>query len=69
MENNQTLFIKADDNKLINEKCIMWVKKMDDCLYVCTKSIGCDTIGFDGTHKICKINNYDSYSRLNKYFD
>ena len=26
MENKQT-YIKADDNRIINEKCIRWVKK------------------------------------------
>lgn len=59
-------YIKADDNKIINEQCIKWVKKLDDCLYVCTKSTGCD--GSNGTHKVCKINNIDSYNKLNKYF-
>ena len=38
MENsNMPHFIKADDNKIINEKAILWVKKMDDCLEVCVK--------------------------------
>ncbi len=27
MENNQTLYVKTDDNKVINEKCIRWVNK------------------------------------------
>jgi hypothetical protein len=66
MENNNILFIRADDNKIINEKCIVWVKKMDDCLRVCTKIDGC---AIDGTHKICKLNNTDSYNKLNKYFE
>ena len=34
-------YIKTDDNKIINEKCIRWVKKMGDCLEVCTKMDGC----------------------------
>ena len=29
MENS---YLKTDDNKLINEKCITWVKKMNECL-------------------------------------
>ena len=67
MENKQT-YITADDNKIINEKCIIWVKKMSECLEVCTKSTGCSsTIG--NTHKICRINNLDSYNKLNKYFE
>jgi hypothetical protein len=68
MENstNSETYIKADGNKIINEKCIRWVKKIDECLLVCTKSNGC---GGDGdTNKICKINNSESYNKLNKHF-
>ena len=69
MENNQT-YIKADDNKLINEKHIRWIKKMGDCLEVCTKSDGCfiDKNGSTTTHKICKFNSPDSYNKLNDLF-
>jgi hypothetical protein len=65
MENNQ-IFIKADDNVLINKKYIRWIKKMNDCLEVCSKSTGCNIENGD-THKICKMNNPDSYVKLN-YF-
>ena len=68
MENNQTSYLKTDDNKIINEKYIIWVKKMGDCLEVCTKSIGCN-IHEGGTHRICKLNNLDSYNKLNKNFN
>ena len=38
---NKTIaFLKADDNKIINEKCIRWVKKIDQCLHVCNKPEG-----------------------------
>jgi hypothetical protein len=71
MENNNNTispsYIKADDNKIINEKYIRWVKKMDECLAVCCKLDGCDIQ--HGTHKICKLNNPDSYNKLNKLFD
>jgi hypothetical protein len=67
MENNQK-YIKADNNKLINEKCIKWVQKIDECLEVCTLSTGCN-IQNGSTHKICKLNNFDSYNRLNKHFE
>jgi hypothetical protein len=66
MENNET-YIKTDNNKIINEKCIKWVEKMGDCLEVCTKSTGCNGKSGD-THKICKLNNLDSYNKLNKHF-
>ena len=68
MENKQTLYFKTDENKIINEKHIRWVKKMSDCLEVCTKSTGCSVETKD-THKICKLNNLDSYNKLNKHFE
>jgi hypothetical protein len=58
-------FVKTDDNKIINEKCIKWVKKIDGCLEICTTGNGC-YIG--DTHKICKENNPESYKKLNKHF-
>ena len=63
---NRVSYIKTDDNKIINEKCIRWVKLMNECLEVCTKIDGCRA-GID-THKICKQNSPDSYKKLNKYF-
>jgi len=68
MENNPNLYIKVDDNKIINEKSITWVKKMNDCLEVCTKSTGCH-IKYVDTHKICKFDHPDSYDKLNKFFE
>jgi hypothetical protein len=69
MENNQVSYIKADDNKLINEKSIKWIRKVSnlvDCLEICTKSSGC--LGSD-THKICKVNNAASYNKLMQQFE
>jgi hypothetical protein len=60
-------YLKTDDNKILNVKHIRWVKKMDDCLEICTKSDGC-AVG-KNTHRICKLNNVDSYNKLNKYFE
>lgn len=65
MNDNTNIYIKVDGNKVINEKCIKWIKKMDECLSVCTKSNGCY---MRDTHTICKINNEDSYNKLNKHF-
>ena len=31
-------YVKADDNKIINSNAILWIKKMGDCLEVCTKT-------------------------------
>jgi len=68
MQNNKITYIKTDENKIINEKCIRWVQKMGDCLEVCTKIIGCNVKNGD-THRICKLNNLDSYDKLNKHFE
>jgi len=60
-------YIKTDNNKIINEKAIKWVQKIDECLYICTKSMGC-SINID-CHKLCKINEKESYDNIvNKYF-
>ena len=67
MENTQ-VYIKADDNKIINERHIKWIRKISDCLEVCTMSTGCNSTN-GTTHKICKLNNLDSYNKLNKYFE
>ena len=64
MEKN--VFLKTDDNRIINEKCIRWVKKMSDCLEVCTRSNGCAVSKH--THTICKSNNAESFNKLNKHF-
>ena len=71
-------FIKADNNLIINENCIRWVRKMDKCLEVCLKTTGCrwENVTNEGvsinnnkdTHKICKEISLESYERLNKYF-
>lgn len=71
MENNSnTVYFKTDDNRIVNENSIRWVKKMSDCLEVCIKASGCAIPNDNGdTHKICKLNNPDSYNKLNKHFE
>lgn len=64
---NQSPYLKTDNNKIINEKCIRWVEKMGECLEVCVKTNGC--IVKANTHKICKTNNPRSYEKLNKLFE
>ena len=63
---NSSNFVKVDDNKIVNEKSIKWIKKMDECLEICTKTTGC-TAKID-THRICKSNNPSSYDKLNILF-
>ena len=68
MENNNTTYIKTDDNRIINANAIRWVQKMSDCLEVCLRTQGCNV--HDGsTIRICKLNNPDSYNILNKHFE
>jgi len=66
METNLKSFIKVDNDKILNINCIRWVKKMDECLQICSKSDGCE--GVKDTHKVCKINNEKSYNLLNSLF-
>jgi hypothetical protein len=66
MELEKDNYIRADDNKRINTRFIVWLKKMDDCLSICTKTTGCQ--GGADTHKVCKINNVDTYKKLIKEF-
>lgn len=68
METNVYQYLHTDDNKIINEKYIIWVKKLGDCLEVCTKSTGCN-IKLGDTHTICKIYNTISYNKLNNVFN
>ena len=69
MQNN-TIYLKTDDNKIINERQIRWVKKMGDCLEVCTRSVGCSPDTYAGnTHKICKLNSPYSYNKLIHHFE
>ena len=67
MENNTNGYIKTDENKVINQKHIRWIKKMNECLEVCTKSNGC--IVKKDTHRICKLYTPDSYNKLNRLFE
>lgn len=42
---------------------------MNDCLDVCIKTSGCSLYDNTDTDKICKINNPDSYNKLNEHFE
>ncbi len=66
MENNTISFVKTDDNRIINENCIRWVKKMNECMDVCIKPSGC--YPYRDTHKICKSHSPESYHKLNQHF-
>ena len=67
MEHN---FIKVDNNTIINANMIRWVKKMDECLAICTKSTGCNTFDMiSDKHYICKSINPNGYYKLIQYFE
>jgi len=66
---NKQIYIKTDNNIVINEKYIVWIQKINDCLVVCTKSTGCNNMMKSDTHRISKLNNIDNYNKLNKYFE
>ena len=55
-------YIRVEGQKYINLKLIHWIKQIDECYSICTKSTGCSD---DETHKICKLNNPTSYNKIN----
>ena len=67
MKSHKDQYIKTDKNEVINETCIRWIRKMDECLFICNKSNGC--YYSSEMFKICKINNPESYAKLNKHFE
>ena len=68
---DKTTFIKTDENRIVNEKYIRWVKKVNECMELCCKFDGCNTssLANKNTISVCKINSPDSYKKLNKHFD
>lgn len=62
MDANSDCYIKGDGGMFINSRFINWIKQIDECYNVCTKSGGCYMV--DGTHKICKLNNPTGYNKL-----
>lgn len=59
-------YIKIDENKILNVKFIRWMKKMDECIHICSITTGCNQFNLQ---PVCKLNNNDSYNKLNKYFE
>ena len=66
MMKSRISYLRTDDDKMINEMAITWIKKMNECLEVCVRSNGCEVKV--NTHKICKTNSPTSYEKLNKLF-
>ena len=70
MTNTAVSYIKTDDNIVLNEKHIKWIKKMDECLEVCIRSDGCSVLyGSKNTHTVCKLKNSVSYTKLARFFE
>ena len=65
--NSQPYYIKVDKNLIINERCIRWVVKMNECLEICTRSNSC--VPLSSTHRVCRLDNPETYDRLNKHFE
>jgi hypothetical protein len=59
---NNNVFIKSDENRFINVTYIRWVQEINNCFEICNKSTGCAIR--DGTHRVCKVNNPDSYKKI-----
>jgi len=57
-------FIKTGENKFINKNFIRWIKQVDDCYHICTKSNGCT--GNGDTHTVCKKTFPTSFENIEK---
>ncbi len=64
-QTEENIYIKVNENQVINNKYIKWLKKCDECILVCNRPEGCY---LSQTYTICKDQNPTSYERLNKYF-
>lgn len=51
-KNNQDL-IKIQDGLILNKNQINWIKKVHDCMYICTKDNGSN---LPTSHVICNVN-------------
>lgn len=51
MENNCQELIKMEDGLVLNIKNIKWIKKVHDCMYICTKDNGNN---ISTSHVICQ---------------
>jgi hypothetical protein len=70
MENERnTDFIKFNDGLVLNKNHIRWIKKIHDCMYICTKSGGCSASA-RSTHVICSSNENqkNDFDKLDQMF-
>ena len=65
-------FIKTDNNVIVNENTIRWVKKINDCMEICSKLNGCfyhDSLSNTvELFRVCKSITPKSYEKLNRHF-
>ena len=69
-DNDNINYIHVDGNKIVNKIHIRWIKKVEECMYICVKSNGYDDSSMihENTHKACKNVSRDTYNRLNSKF-
>ena len=65
--------IEEEKSKMLDEKCIQWIKKMNACIDYCSKKTSCRKpfslwCDIDNMYEICKnskINNYNKNVLIN----
>lgn len=66
-------YLKCDNNKIVNERHIRWVKKLDEAMEVCCKENGCisetDFVYLKDTITVSKQKSPDSYRKLLELFN
>jgi hypothetical protein len=68
-EERNTDFIIFDDGLVLNKNHIRWIKKIHDCMYICTKSSGCSESA-RSSHVICSSNENQKkdFDKINQIF-
>ena len=67
MENNCQELIKMDDGLVLNIRNIRWIKKVHDCMYICSKDNGNN---ISTSHVICnsREKNEKTFEKFNIMF-
>jgi hypothetical protein len=61
-----TRFLCTDDDIAVNENNIVWVKRIRNCMHICTNTNGC--IVKKNTHPVCQDFQPESFARLENLF-
>ncbi len=63
-------YIRTDNGTLIHERAILWMRRVEECIHLCSRTVGCSEHPVQGnTHRICKDFSPETYNRLKRITD